>query len=68
MLTEESGFANFLAELFRSSRVEVASLAEFTPEEREHAARCLTELEQRYRDELHAITETPLKVRSTPIK
>lgn len=52
MLGSEWGFAEFLAELFRSSRVWVAPLEELTPHEREAAARILAEFEQNSRAEL----------------
>ena len=52
MLANEWGLAEFLAELFCGSRVRVASLEEFTPDERKNAARVLTEFEKTFCTEL----------------
>ncbi len=46
------GLAEFLAELFHDSRVHVAALAEFTPDERRNAVSVLIEFEQANRADL----------------
>ena len=52
MLAEGWRLPEFLGELFRGSRVHVAALAEFSADERQNAARVLTEWEQTQRAEL----------------
>ena len=59
MVVNESGFADFLAELFRNSRVSVGPLEELTREEREAAARTLSEFEMLSRAEL-PLTPPPI--------
>lgn len=52
MLAGDWGLAEFLAELFRSSRVHVAAFEAFTSDERQSAAHVLIEFEQTFRAHL----------------
>ena len=52
MLAEDWGLPEFLVELFRGSRVHVAVISEFSADERQNAARVLTEWEHTLRADL----------------
>lgn len=52
MLAGDWGLAEFLAELFRSSRVHVSALEAFTSDERQNAVQVLTEFEATFRAHL----------------
>ncbi len=52
MQAKDWGLPEFLVELFRGSRVHVAALSEFTADERQNAARVLTEWDQACRSDM----------------